>query len=169
MGVNLYELTLPALARGLSNLSAMLDKGAAHAEARKFEGQVLLQARLYPDMYPLLKQAQIACDTAKGAAARLAGIAPPSHPDTEASFAELKVRIAKTLEFVNSIRPEQLRDAEERTIEMKTPRTTLTFTGLTYVSGFVLPNFYFHSSMVYALLRHSGVEIGKMDFLGPIQ
>jgi hypothetical protein len=168
MSLNLYDLTIPALARGLTNLSALLDKAAAHAEARKFDSQVLLQARLFPDMHPLLKQVQIACDTAKGAAARLAGLEPPSHADTETNLAELKVRIAKTLEFVNSIQPAQLQGAESRAIEMKTPRTTLHFTGLPYLSGFVLPNFYFHAGMVYALLRHNGVEIGKMDFLGPI-
>ena len=168
MSLNLYDLTIPALARGLTNLSALLDKAAAHAEARKFDSQALLQARLFPDMHPLLKQVQIACDTAKGAAARLAGLEPPAHPDTETSLAELKARIAKTLEFVNGIQPAQLQGAESRAIEMKTPRTTLHFTGLSYLSGFVLPNFYFHSGMVYALLRHNGVEIGKMDFLGPI-
>jgi hypothetical protein len=168
MSLNLYDLTIPALARGLSNLSALLDKAAAHAESRKFDSQVLVQARLFPDMHPLLKQVQIACDTAKGAAARLAGLEPPAHPDTETNLAELKARIAKTLEFVNSIQPAQLQGAEDRAIEMKTPRVTLHFTGRSYLSGFVLPNFYFHSSMVYALLRHSGVEIGKMDFLGPI-
>jgi uncharacterized protein len=168
MSLNLYDLTIPALARGLANLSALLDKANAHAEARKFDSQTLVQARLFPDMHPMLKQVQMACDTAKGAAARLAGLEPPSHPDTETNLVELKARIAKTLQFVNSIQPAQLQGAADRTIEMKTPRTTLTFTGMSYLSGFVLPNFYFHSSMVYALLRHSGVEIGKMDFLGPI-
>jgi hypothetical protein len=161
-------MSIPALVRALNNLAALLDKGAAYAEAKKFDAAVLAQSRLYPDMHPLVKQVQIACDTAKGAAARLAGIDPPSHADSEVSIADLKARVAKTLEFVNSIRPEQLNNAETRAIEMKTPRTTLKFTGLTYLSGFVLPNLYFHISIVYALLRHNGVEIGKMDFLGPI-
>lgn len=168
MALSIYDMSIPALVRGLNNLSGLLDKASAFAEAKKFDVSVLAQARLYPDMHPLIKQVQIACDTAKGAAARLAGVEPPSHPDTETSIADLKARIAKTLDFVNSIKAEQMLNAESRAIEMKTPRTTLQFTGLSYLSGFVLPNLYFHISMVYALLRHNGVEIGKMDFLGPI-
>lgn len=168
MALSIYDMSIPALVRGLNNLSGLLDKGAAHAEAKKFDAAVLVQSRLYPDMHPLVKQVQIACDTAKGAAARLAGIDPPSHPDNEVTLADLKARIAKTMDFVKSITAEQLVNAETRAIEMKTPRTTLQFTGLTYLSGFVLPNLYFHTSVVYALLRHNGVEIGKMDFLGPI-
>lgn len=167
MTLSIYDMSIPALVRGLNNLSSLLDKAAAFAEAKKFDAAVLVQSRLYPDMYPLVKQVQIACDTAKGAAARLAGIDPPSHPDNEVSITDLKARIAKTLEFVNSVKAEQLNNAESRAIELKTPRTTLKFTGLTYLSGFVLPNLYFHISIVYALLRHNGVEIGKMDFLGP--
>jgi uncharacterized protein len=169
MTENLYDLSIPVLALGLTNLAAILDKGAAYADGKKFDSLVLVQSRLFPDMHPLLKQVQIACDVAKGAAARLAGIEPPSHSDTETTFPELKARIAKTLEFVNSIKPEQLQNAATRAIEIKTPRITLKFNGQTYLSSFVLPNFYFHISMAYALLRHNGVEIGKMDFLGAIQ
>ena len=169
MALTIFDLSIPALVRGLNNLSALLDKAVAFAEAKKIDSEVLVQARLFPDMHPLVKQVQMTCDTAKGAAARLAGIAPPSHSDNEVSVADLKARIAKTLEFVNSIKPEQMQNAESRAIEMKTPRVTLQFTGLSYLSGFVLPNFYFHTSMVYALLRHNGVDVGKMDFLGPIQ
>ncbi len=169
MALSIYDLSIPALVRGLNNLSALLDKAAAYAEAKKFDPAVLVQSRLFPDMHPLARQVQIACDTAKGAAARLAGIDPPAHADTEVSIADLKARIAKTLDFVNSIKAEQLRGAESRAIELKTPRVTLQFTGLSYLSGFVLPNLNFHISMVYALLRHNGVEIGKMDYLGPIQ
>lgn len=157
------------LARGLTNLSAILDKAADHAAAKKFDSAVLAQSRLFPDMYPLVRQVQIACDTAKGAAARLAGVDVPRHEDTEATFADLKARIAKTLDFVKSITPAQVKDAESRSIEMKFPSGSWRFTGIAYLSDFVLPNFYFHASMVYALLRKAGVVIGKDDYLGSIQ
>ena len=168
MALTIYDMSIPALIRALNNLAALLDKGAAYAETKKFDAQVLVQARLYPDMYPLVKQVQIACDTAKGAAARLAGIEAPAHPDDEVSMADLKARIAKTVEFVKSVKADQLNGAESRAIEMKTPRMTLHFTGLSYLSGFVLPNIYFHIGIVYALLRHNGVELGKLDYLGSV-
>jgi len=167
--VSLYDVSIPALVRGLTNLSAILDKAAAHAEAKKFDSIVLVQARVYPDMHPLSRQVQIACDTAKGAAARLAGIEIPKHEDNEVTLADLKARVAKTLSFVNTVAADQLKGAETRAIEIKTPRGSWNFTGLSYLTGFVLPNFYFHLSMVYALLRHNGIEIGKADFLGAIQ
>jgi hypothetical protein len=166
MTISMYELTIPVLKRGLTNMSAILDKAAAHATARKFDPAVLVQARLFPDMFPLSRQVQITCDTAKGAAARLAGIEIPKHEDNEVSLEELKQRIGKTLDFLGSIKPDQLKDAEAKSVELKFPTRTLTFTGLSYLVEFVLPNFYFHGSMTYALLRASGVEIGKMDFLG---
>jgi hypothetical protein len=169
MSVTLYEVALPPIERGLDNLSGLLDKAAAHATARKFDSVVLVQARLYPDMFPLSRQVQITCDTAKGAAARLAGLEIPKHEDTEATLAELKQRIAKTLDFVRSVRPEQVESGEGRSIELKFPSGTLKFSARSYLTDFVLPNLYFHISMVYALLRHNGVEIGKMDFLGKIQ
>ncbi len=168
MTISIHDLSIPVLTRALTNLSAMLDKAAAHAAARKFDPAVLVQARLFPDMFPLSRQVQIACDTAKGAAGRLAGIEIPKHEDTETTFDELKQRIAKTLDFVNSVKAEQLRGAESRAIEMKFPNRTITFTGLSYLMGFVLPNLFFHESMTYALLRSNGVEVGKMDFLGSI-
>ncbi len=169
MSMSLYDFSIPVLCRGLNNLSALLDKAAAHAEAKKFDSIVLLQSRLYPDMFPLSRQVQIACDTAKGAAARLAAIEIPKHEDTEVSLADLKQRVAKTLEFVKSVTADQLRASENRAIELKFPNRTLNFTGRGYLTDFVLPNFYFHVCMVYALLRNSGVEIGKADFLGAIQ
>lgn len=169
MSMSLYDFSIPVLCRGLSNLSALLEKGAAHAEAKKFDSIVLVQARLYPDMHPLSRQVQIACDTAKGAAARLAAIEIPKHEDTEVTLADLKQRVAKTLEFVKSVTADQLRASENRAIELKFPNRTLNFTGRGYLTDFVLPNFYFHECMVYALLRNSGVEIGKADFLGAIQ
>jgi uncharacterized protein len=169
MSVSMYDFSIPMMTRGLTNLSAILDKAAAHAAAKKFDSVVLAQARLFPDMHPLARQVQIACDTAKGAAARLAGIEVPKHEDTETTFAELKARIAKTVDFLKSVTAAQLKDAESRAIEIKFPNGSWKFTGIGYLTDFVLPNFYFHVSMVYALLRKSGVEIGKGDFLGAIQ
>ena len=169
MAISMYDFSIPALIRGLTNLSAILDKGAAHAAAKKFDSVVLAQSRLFPDMHPLLRQVQIACDTAKGAAARLAGIDVPKHEDTEATFADLKARVAKTLDFVKSVSVSQLKDAESRNIEIKFPNGSWKFTGIGYLTDFVLPNFYFHVSVVYALLRKAGVEVGKGDFLGAIQ
>ena len=169
MAISMYDFSIPVLTRGLTNLSAILDKAATHAAAKKFDSAVLAQTRLFPDMHPLVRQVQIACDTAKGAAGRLAGIEVPKHEDTEATFAELKARIAKTLEFVKSVTAVQLKDSETRDIEIKFPNGAWKFTGLAYLNDFVLPNFYFHTTVVYALLRKAGVEVGKMDFLGAIQ
>jgi hypothetical protein len=166
MTISIYDLTIPVLTRGLTNLSAILEKASAHAAAKKFDPAVLVQARLFPDMFPLSRQVQITCDTAKGAAARLAGIEVPKHEDNEVSLDELKQRIAKTLDFVKSVKPGQLEGAETRTIELKFPSRTISFSGLSYLVDFVLPNFYFHESMTYALLRSNGVDVGKMDFLG---
>jgi uncharacterized protein len=168
MALSLYDVSIPVLVRGLTNLSILIDKAATHAEAKKFEPAVLAQARLYPDMFPLARQVQITCDTAKGAAGRLAGIDIPKHEDTETTLAELKQRIAKTVDFIQSVKPGQLEGAESRSIEIKTPNRTLSFTGLSYLNNFVLPNFYFHESISYAILRHNGIEVGKGDYLGAI-
>ena len=169
MTISLYDVSVPVLVRGLTNLSAILDKVAAHADAKKFDSIALVQARLYPDMYPFSRQVQIACDTAKGAAGRLAGIEVPKHEDTEVTFAELKARIAKTVDYLKSVTAAQLKDAENRAIEIKFPNGSWKFTAVAYLTDFVLPNFYFHVSMVYALLRKNGIEIGKSDYLGAIQ
>ena len=169
MSISIYDMSIPALSRGLTNLSAMLDKAAAHAAAKKYDSAVLAQLRLFPDMHPLTRQVQIACDTAKGAAGRLAGVDVPKHEDTETTLDELKQRIAKTLDFLKTVSTDQVNSAETRTIEIKFPNGAWKFTALAYLSDFVLPNFYFHESMVYALLRKSGIEIGKTDFLGAIQ
>jgi len=168
MSTSIYEYCIPVLIRGLTNLSAILDKAAAHAEAKKIDAAVLPQLRLFPDMFALARQVQITCDTAKGAAARLAGVEIPKHADTETTLPELKARIAKTLDFIKSVKSDQMKDAESREVVLQFPNSTHKFTGLSYLTGFVLPNFYFHESMVYALLRKSGVEIGKMDYLGPV-
>jgi len=169
MAISLYDFSVPALTRGLTNLSSILDKAAAHAAEKKFDSAVLAHARLFPDMHPLTRQVQIACDTAKGAAARLAGIEPPKHEDTEATFADLKARIAKTVDFLKTVTAAQLKDAESRPIELKFPSGTWKFTAVNYLTDFVLPNFYFHLSMVYALLRKNGIVVGKSDYLGAIQ
>jgi hypothetical protein len=169
MSISIYDFSIPVLTRGLTNMSALLDKAAAHAAAKKFDSAVLTQARLFPDMHPLVRQVQIACDTAKGAGARLAGIDVPKHEDTEATFADLKARIAKTVDFLKTVTAAQVKDAESRNVEIKFPSGSWKFTGLAYLTDFALPNFYFHEAMVYALLRKNGVEIGKGDFLGAIQ
>jgi hypothetical protein len=169
MATSLYDFSIPALTRGLTNLSAILDKAAAYATAKKVDGAVLAQLRLSPDMHPLSRQVQIACDTAKGAAGRLAGIDVPKHEDTETTLPELKARIAKTIDFLKTVTAAKVAGDDSRPIEIKFPNGAWKFTALSYVNDFVLPNFYFHSSMVYALLRKSGVEIGKGDYLGAIQ
>jgi hypothetical protein len=169
MAISLYDFCIPALTHSLNNLSAILDKAAVHAEAKKFDSLVLAQARLYPDMHPLNRQVQIACDTAKGAAGRLAQIEVPKHADTETTIAELKARIAKTVDYLKTVTPAQMQGAESREVELKFPSGSWKFTGIGYLTDFVLPNFYFHVSMAYALLRNNGVEIGKRDYLGDIQ
>jgi uncharacterized protein len=169
MESSLYDFTIPALVRALTNLSKQLDKAGVHAEQKKYDTKVLAESRLIADMLPLTAQVQIACDNAKGAAARLSGIDPPKHEDTEKTFPELKARIGKTLDFIQSIKRDQFRGAETRDVVLKFPSLTLSFTGQEYVTKFVLPNFYFHVTMAYALMRKNGVDLGKGDFLGEIQ
>jgi hypothetical protein len=169
MTIALYDISIPVFARGLTNLSAILDKAIAHAAAKKTDPVVFAQSRLFPDMLPLSVQVQIACDIVKGGAARLSGVDAPKHEDNETTLADLKARVAKTLAFVNTITAEQLQGSEARDIVLKTQSRTLNFKGLAYLTSFVLPNFYFHISMTYALLRHNGVELGKGDYLGAIQ
>jgi uncharacterized protein len=169
MSVSLYDVSIPVMTLGLTNLSAILDKAAAHAEAKKVDPKAFAQTRLIVDMFSLARQVQTACDTAKGAAARLAGVEVPKHEDSETTLSELKARIAKTLDFIQSIKPEQFTGAGTRPIVLQFPRVTLKFNGLDYVRKFVLPNFFFHVTVAYALIRANGVDIGKNDFLGAIQ
>jgi hypothetical protein len=169
MSISMYDVSIPIFTLSLTNLSAILDKAVSHGEAKKVDPKVIPQARLIVDMLPLSSQIQIACDTAKGAAARLAGVEVPKHEDTETTLAELKARVAKTLDFIRTIKPEQLQGAETREIVLQFPQTTLKFTGINYLTNFVLPNFFFHVTTAYALLRKNGVDLGKRDFLGPIQ
>ena len=166
MNISMYQASAPRFAGMLRNLSALLDKAQAYCDAKKIEPAAITGARLFPDMFPLTRQVQIACDTAKGAVARLAAVEIPKHEDTEQTFAELKGRIAKTLDFIESVRAEKIDGAEEREIVLKMRAGDRKFTGLHYLLGFAYPNFYFHVTTAYNILRHNGVEIGKTDFIG---
>ena len=166
MSISMYSASIPALRRGLTSLAAILIKAEEHARARKFDPVVLLAARLYPDMFPVTKQVQIATDNAKGCAARLAGREIPKYEDSETSFAELAERIAKTLAFLDTVGPGEIDGSEERDISLQAGGQTHEFKGLAYLTAWVLPNFYFHVTTAYAILRHNGVEITKKDFLG---
>jgi hypothetical protein len=166
MTISMYQASAPRFAHTLKNLSAILDKAQAHCEMKKIDPLALTAFRLYPDMLPLTRQVQIACDAAKGAMARLAGVDNPKHEDTEKTFEELKARVAKTLAFVNSITPAQIDGSETRDVVIKLRGQDTTFKGLAYLLGFAWPNFYFHVTTTYNILRHNGVELGKADFLG---
>jgi len=166
MNISMYQASAPRFANMLKNLSALLDKAQAHAEAKKIDPVAFTAFRLYPDMFPLTRQVQIACDTAKGAIARLAGVEIPRHEDTEQIFAELKARIAKTVAFIESVKPAQVDGSEGREIVLKLRGQDVKFSGLQYLFGSAHPNFYFHVTTAYNILRHNGVEIGKRDFLG---
>ncbi|MDD5577852.1 MAG: DUF1993 domain-containing protein [Methylobacter sp.] len=168
MSLNMYQTSIPVFIRMLGNLSSILDKAMAHAEEKKIDPSVFINYRLAPDMYPLSKQVQIATDMVKGCAARLAGIDVPSYEDNETTFADLQARIAKTIAFLQSITQGQINGSEERTITLKIRDNEISFIGQSYLLNFVLPNFYFHITTAYAILRHKGVGIGKMDFLGDI-
>lgn len=156
----------PALQQGLTALDKMLDKLAAHCEQRRIDPANILTARLYPDMFPTLRQMQIACDFAKGAVARLSGRENPSWPDTEATIPEMKARIARTLDFIRAVPAAELDGTEDKTITMSIRGTEMSWPGATYLAHVVLPNFYFHLTTAYALMRHNGLELGKNDFLG---
>jgi hypothetical protein len=166
MKISMYQASVPVFVRMLTNLSKVLDRAVAHAEARKIDPTVLVNARLYPDMLPLAKQIQIASDTAKGAASRLAGQEPPKYDDTETTFAELKARIDKTIALLNSFKPEQIDGSDEKTVTLQIRGNATPFAGLAYLMNHATPNFYFHVTTAYDILRHNGVEIGKSDYLG---
>ena len=166
MSISMYQASVPAMLNTLGNLSAIIDKADAHCAAKKIDPAVLVQGRLFPDMFAFARQVQIACDFAKGSAARLAGLEVPGWPDTEATFSDLKGRIAKTIEFVKSVPAAKIDGSEARDIKMKVGGQDMEFKGQAYLTHFVLPNFYFHAAMAYAILRANGVELGKRDFLG---
>jgi hypothetical protein len=169
MTMSMYEASVPTFLHTLRSLKAILEKGLAHAEARKFDPTVLAASRLYPDMFPLTRQVQIASDAAKGAAARLAGVDPPKFDDVETTLPELIARVDKTIDYLQSFKPAQIDGSEERTITIQTPRQTFSFPGKAFLRHWALPNFYFHVTTAYNLLRHNGVEIGKADFLGGVR
>ncbi|HEY6643889.1 DUF1993 domain-containing protein [Povalibacter sp.] len=164
--ISMYEASVPTFIHTLTSLKTILQKGIASAEARKFDPAVLAGSRLYPDMLPLTRQVQIASDAAKGAVARLANIEPPKFEDTEATLAELVARVEKTIDFIKSVKREQIDGSEDREIIIKTPRGELNFKGLVFLRHWALPNFFFHVTTTYNLLRHAGVDVGKLDYLG---
>lgn len=168
MATDLYDLTVPAFIRGLRTLSALLKKGAAHAAEKGIDPLTLTQARLIEDMAPLTAQVQFASDSAKGAVIRIGELAPVPMPDTEQSFGELQERIAKTIAFLESVPRERIDGREDAEVVLKTSGGDFPFTGRSHVLGFALPNFYFHVTMAYALLRQAGVPVGKIDYLGGI-
>ena len=166
MSLSMYQASIPVFQRMLGNLSQILDKAVTMAEAKKIDPLVLANARLAPDMHPLIRQVQIATDSVKGCAARLAGVEVPSFADTESNFGELQARLKKTQDFLNTVSAAQIDGSEDKAITLNFPGMELKFTGQQYLLGFVLPNFYFHLTTAYAILRHNGVDIGKMDFIG---
>ncbi len=166
MPITMYQASAPRFVNILKNLSGILDKAQAHADAKKIDPRVLAAYRLAPDMFPLAQQVQVACDTAKGACARLAGVEIPKHEDTEQTLAELKERIAKTIEFIGTLKPAQIDGTEEKEITLRLGGQDRTFKGMQYLLGHAQPNFYFHVTTAYDILRHAGVEIGKRDYIG---
>jgi hypothetical protein len=166
MKISMYQASAPRFANALTNLSAILDKAQAHAEAKKIDPAVLGSLRLIADMFPLSRQVQIACDTAKGAVARLALVEIPKHEDTEQTIPELKARIAKTLDFVRSVPAAAIDGSEDREVVLKMRSGEHKYPGLQYLMGHAWPNFYFHVATAYNILRANGVDIGKRDYIG---
>jgi hypothetical protein len=166
MTISMYQVAVSSLVRSLNNLVAILDKAAAHAEAKKIDPAVLISSRLYPDMFPLSRQVQIASDIARRGVARLAGTEAPALEDKETTFAELCDRLRNVIAFIETFTPEQIDGSEEKVINLPIGKETMTFAGQDYLLFFILPNVYFHVTTAYAILRHNGVELGKLDFLG---
>ena len=168
MTLSMYQASVPVFLRGLENLSAILAKAAAHAEAKKIDPAVFITARLAPDMLALARQVQIASDSAKGCAARLAGVEVPSYPDTESTFPELHERVAKTIAFLKGLTAAQIDGSEERVVTLKQRGEDVRYRCQDYLLKLALPNFFFHVTTAYDILRHNGVEIGKGDYLGKL-
>ena len=166
MSLSMHSASIPYFVRALNNLSAILEKGATHAQENDIDPSILVTDRLFPDMFPLSRQVQIACDVSKGAAARISGIEAPSHEDNESSFEELIARINKTIEFLNSLPTDKINGTEEKEIKFQAGPYELDFTGATYLSMWALPNIYFHDTTTYTILRHNGVALGKIDYVG---
>jgi len=168
MTLTIYQASVPVFRQMLTSLSAILDKANAHATEQRIDPSVLLQARLYPNMLPLVRQVQIATDHAKGAAARLSGAEPPKFADEEKTIDELKARIARTLEYISSVPAAKFDGSEALTISLKIGSNQMELQGESYLLGFALPNFFFHVTTAYDILRHNGLDIGKRDFLGQV-
>jgi uncharacterized protein len=168
MTISMYQASVPAFIRMLGNLKEILGKGAAYAQARKIDESVLINARLYPDMLPLARQVYIATDFARGTAARLAGVEPPVYEDVEKTFAELTNRIDRTVEYLRTLNASAIDGSESREIVRPLRGEPKKFTGINYLLQFALPNFYFHTTTAYDILRHNGIEIGKSDFIGAL-
>jgi hypothetical protein len=166
MTISMYQASVPRFLNILGNLSNILDKAQAHAEARKIDPVTLTGYRLFPDMLPMTTQVQIACDTAKGAVARLAGVTIPAFEDNEKTLADLKARVAKTIAFIETVKPEQIDGSEDKEIVLKRGDKETRYKGMQFLLGHAVPNFYFHVTTTYDILRHNGVEIGKRDYLG---
>jgi uncharacterized protein len=169
MTLSMYQASVPVFIKTLGNLSGILDKGAAYAAARKVDQSVLLGYRLAPDMLPMVRQVQIACDFAKGASARLAGLEVPASEDNEKSIDDLKARIEKTIDYCKGFAPAQIDGSEDRDIHAKIGGNPIMYKGQPYLLHSVLPNFFFHTTTTYDILRHCGVEVGKRDFIGQVQ
>lgn len=168
MAISMYQASVPMFVKTLTNLNGILEKALAHAEARKIDPPALLTARLFPDMLNLTRQVQVATDFACGTGARLAGIEPPVVEDTEASFEELVARVERTIAFLRTLTPAQIDGSEAREVVRPIRGEPHRFTGINYLLQFALPNFYFHATTAYAILRHNGVEVGKADFIGKL-
>jgi uncharacterized protein len=166
MSISMYQVSVPRFVNILGNLANILDKAQAYADAKKLDAVALTSYRLFPDMLPMTAQVQIACDAAKGVVARLAGVAIPAFEDNEKTLAELKARVAKTVAFIQTITPAQVDGTEDKDIVIKRGDKETHYKGMQFLLGHALPNFYFHVTTTYVILRHNGVEIGKRDFLG---
>ncbi len=166
MSISMYQASVPRFVNILGNLSNILDKAQAHLDAKKIADASLTAFRLFPDMLPMTTQVQIACDAAKGVVARLAGVEIPAFADDETTIAQLKARVAKTIAFIQTITPAQLDGTEDKDIVIKRGEKETHYKGMQFLLGHAIPNFYFHVSTTYNILRHNGVEIGKRDFLG---
>jgi hypothetical protein len=164
--MSVYDATIPVFEQLLGSLSGVIDKAKAYAEERKIDPAALTVARLRPDMFPLIKQVQVACDWAKNAGSRLAGVEPPKFEDNEATFDELKARIAKTLDYLRSLKRQDIESSADRAVVFPMRNDKMKMKGSDYAFHLALPNFYFHVTTAYGILRHSGVEIGKRDFMG---
>jgi len=166
MKISMYEASVPVFIHTLNNLATILEKGHAHAEAKKIDGAVLPGLRLFADMFPLSRQVQIASDSAKGGAARLAGVEAPPYEDNEKTIPELVARVRKTVAYLQTLKPEQFEGCEDKTVTWQTRSGSKSMQGLPYLNRHVIPNLFFHVTTTYNILRHNGVELGKKDFLG---